>query len=255
VNGDRQLHFDELEARLSEPLSERMLELAELQASMSVLDVASGRGEPALRLAARVTRVVGIDVSESSLEVARQRALDARLRNVDFRCANVEAFETDERFEVVTCRWGLMYMTEPRRALAAIHQVLKPDGLLVLALWGEPERISWATVPRRVTSRFAVLAPTAASRYGTLAKLEPDLLATGFRVEHEEEHEVGVVQGERGADIVEWVRVVLSRLADVVPEPQRAQWAAELAREAEAHRRGAVIQLGGWTRLVVARRV
>jgi len=62
VNGDRSLHFDELEARLSAPLSVRMLELAGLQSAMVALDVASGRGEPALRIAARVARVVGIDV-------------------------------------------------------------------------------------------------------------------------------------------------------------------------------------------------
>ena len=46
--------YDALESRLTAGLSERMLELAGLSPGQCVLDLASGRGEPALRAAARV---------------------------------------------------------------------------------------------------------------------------------------------------------------------------------------------------------
>ena len=62
--------YDAIESRLTTPLSERMLDLAGLQAGMHVLDLATGRGEPALRAAARVSSqgsVLGIDLSGAML--------------------------------------------------------------------------------------------------------------------------------------------------------------------------------------------
>ena len=46
--------YDETELRLTAPLSERMMDLARLGPGMRVLDLATGRGEPAVRVARRV---------------------------------------------------------------------------------------------------------------------------------------------------------------------------------------------------------
>jgi ubiquinone/menaquinone biosynthesis C-methylase UbiE len=46
--------YDAVEQRLRAPLSERMLDLANHQPGMRVLDIATGRGEPAVRAAHRV---------------------------------------------------------------------------------------------------------------------------------------------------------------------------------------------------------
>lgn len=69
--------YDDDEHRLSAHVSECMLDLAGLRPGSRVLDIATGRGEPALRAAARVAPdgvVVGTDLSESMLEFARARA-------------------------------------------------------------------------------------------------------------------------------------------------------------------------------------
>lgn len=242
-------HYAELEARLTASVSERMLELARLKPDTRLLDIASGRGEPALRAAPRVARVLGVDVSERVLAEARAQAVG--FPHVEFRALDAETLELDERFDVATARWGLMYMRSPERALAAIHRALVPDGLLVAALWGEAERVSWATVPREVAARFVPLPPTGAFR---LAQFEREFTSAGFVIEHVEEHDVSVVEAETGAGIVDWVQVVLSRLAELIPESQRARFEQELAAEAELHRRDGLIRLGGLTRLVVARR-
>jgi ubiquinone/menaquinone biosynthesis C-methylase UbiE len=61
----------ELEARLTAGVSERMLELAGIGPGMSVLDLATGKGEPLVRIAERVGpggRVVGVDPWVEALE-------------------------------------------------------------------------------------------------------------------------------------------------------------------------------------------
>ena len=60
--------YDAVESRLTAPLSERMLDLAGIRPGMRVLDLATGRGEPALRAARRVAPdgfVVGVVVAAS----------------------------------------------------------------------------------------------------------------------------------------------------------------------------------------------
>jgi SAM-dependent methyltransferase len=66
--------YDRMEARLSARLSERMLGLAGVRAGMRVLDLATGRGEPAIPAAHRVGpggSVLGVDVSAEMLAFAK----------------------------------------------------------------------------------------------------------------------------------------------------------------------------------------
>jgi ubiquinone/menaquinone biosynthesis C-methylase UbiE len=56
--------YDSMEVRLSAPLSERMLDVAGIGPGQRVLDLATGRGEPAIRAAHRVAPkgyVLGVD--------------------------------------------------------------------------------------------------------------------------------------------------------------------------------------------------
>src|SRR6185295_19946206 len=69
--------YDAVESRLTAQLSERMLDLAGLEPGMHVLDLATGRGEPALRAARRVGPrglVVGVDLSDALLQMAKEKA-------------------------------------------------------------------------------------------------------------------------------------------------------------------------------------
>lgn len=109
-----------------------------------VLDVATGPGQPALSVAPLVGpagRVVGIDLAERMVEVARARAKEAGLDNVEFRVMDAESLELpDASFDLVVCRFGLQIVTDPDRAIAEIRRVLKPGGRLVATVWGPGER-------------------------------------------------------------------------------------------------------------------
>src|SRR3712207_898792 len=89
----------EMESRLTAPVSERMLDLARLRPGMRVLDVASGMGEPSLRAAQRVGPsgfVLGTDLVDGMLEVARETVHAQGLSNIEFRAADAETFDLPE---------------------------------------------------------------------------------------------------------------------------------------------------------------
>jgi len=103
---------------------ERLASLA--SHGMSVLDVACGTGAllSRVRETESSTRLVGIDLSESELRLAR-----ARLPGVPLYAARAQALPfTDAAFDLVVCHMALMLMDEPERALAESRRVLRNGG-------------------------------------------------------------------------------------------------------------------------------
>ena len=257
--------YDAIEARLTAPLSDRMLDLAGVQPGMHVLDLATGRGEPALRAAARVGSqgsVLGVDLSEAMLRMAREIADRDGLRNLDLREGNAESLDDipGNHFHVATVRWGLMYMKAPVAALSMARRALVPEGVLVAALWAEPERASFFTMPRRLLERYRSVPPLDPEapgmfRYADLERVARDFSRAGFTLDHVEDMEVPVFEAETGEEVVAWVRGLvwgMGRLLGDLRENEQRAWEQDLVAEVERTRTGSLIRLGGVTRLVRA---
>lgn len=256
--------YDEVESRLTAPVSERMLDLAGLRAGMRVLDLATGRGEPALRAARRVGPqglVMGIELSDALLSTTREKAEREGLANLDLRVANAELVEDipPGHFHAATIRWGLMYMAAPVAALANARRALLPTGVLVAAFWAEPERVPYYTLPRRLLERYRrlpALDPEAPGtfRYADLERVVRDFSRAGLSLEHVEEMETPVFETETHADLLAWVRGLgLTQLLNDLPEDDQRAWEKELTSEVECSRTGGMLRLGGVTRIVCAR--
>jgi ubiquinone/menaquinone biosynthesis C-methylase UbiE len=252
--------YDEVESRLTADFSERMLDLAELRPGMRVLDLATGRGEPALRAARRVApsgSVLGVDVENGVLAIAREKAARENITNLELRMIDAETLDgvPSANFHVATARWGLMYMRAPVAALSSTHRALISGGVLVAAFWAEPERVPYYSLPRNLLAREEIdFEAPGVFRYAHLERIERDFAASGFSVEHFEEHDVPVFESARAADVVTWVRDFgLSRLLAGLPEATQEDWEHRLLFELEQRRSEGVIRLGGVTRIVVAR--
>jgi ubiquinone/menaquinone biosynthesis C-methylase UbiE len=258
--------YDAIESRLSAPLSERMLDLAGLQPGMHVLDLATGRGEPALRAASRVGSegsVLGVDPSGAMLRMAREAADRDGLTNLELREGKAESLDDLPRshFHAATVRWGLMYMEAPIAALATAHRALVPEGVLVAALWVQPERASFFTPPRRLYERYRplpALDPEAPGmfRYADLERVVRDFNGAGFTLDHVEDMEVPLFEAETGEEVVAWVRALgsgMGQLLDDLPENEQRAWEQDLTAEVERTRTGGLIRLGGVSRIVRAR--
>lgn len=97
-----------------------------------ILDVGCGTGEITVRLADEFSaaRITGIDLIESHLELARQKAARFGGR-VTFRAA--DAFELpfgDGTFDLVVCRHLVQSIPTPERVLAEMVRVAKPGAML-----------------------------------------------------------------------------------------------------------------------------
>lgn len=103
-------------------------------AGMRVLDVGCGGGILSEALACQSARVLGIDLADGPLQVARLHALEGGLE-IDYRKTSIEslAAKGDEQFDVITCLEVLEHIPEPESVIEAATQLLKPGGHLFLS--------------------------------------------------------------------------------------------------------------------------
>ena len=256
--------YDAIEVKLTASFSERMLDPADLGAGMRVPDLATGRGEPALRAARRVGpggHVVGIEPSEGVLQIARELAAREGLTNLDLRVSPAESFHDLDggTFDAATSRWGLMYMTNPVQALTNARRALRSDGVLVAALWAEPERVGYHTFPRKVLARFSPVPSPGPDepgvfRYADPARIVQDFAQAGLTVDHVEEHDLTVFEADTEDEIVAWVHAFgMARLLNDLPAPVQVAWERAFRSELRSTHTGGPFRLGGVSRLVRAR--
>ena len=138
--------FDRLAERLSAPIAMRMIELAQLKPSNCILDVGTGTGLVALRVARVLTggRVIGIDHSPGMIEQACAKARRSGLGEVvTFRLSDAEQLEfPDQSFDVVFSLYALFHFPEPLRALGEMYRVLRPGGHVVIGVGSGPTPFS-----------------------------------------------------------------------------------------------------------------
>jgi SAM-dependent methyltransferase len=130
--------------------AERMLELTSPRAGERVLELACGPAGLGLAAAKWVLpggEVVLSDVVAEMTSIASQRAEALGLVNVSTRVLDLERIEQpDGSYDVVLCREGLMFATDPGGAAREIRRVLRPGGRFAVAVWGPRERNPWLGV-------------------------------------------------------------------------------------------------------------
>lgn len=95
---------------------------------LKILDVGTGNGSLALLLARMGHDVVGIDISEGMLSVARKKAKERGV-NPDLRIGDAESLDfEDECFDAVVSRIVLWTLPHPDKAISEWGRVLKPGG-------------------------------------------------------------------------------------------------------------------------------
>src|SRR5262245_58326697 len=134
------------------PLALRMAAVAEIGSGQRVLDVGCGIGDPTLQVAVLVGphgRVLGLDIAEDMVSIARERAAALGLSHVEFRIADVTTAALPEaEFDVVLGRWSLIYLENVPRVLDRLRSALVPGGRIAITAWAPPDVNPWFTVPQ-----------------------------------------------------------------------------------------------------------
>jgi SAM-dependent methyltransferase len=170
------------------PITQALVEDGQIGSQHSVLDIATGPGEPALSLAAVVGpkgKIFGIDPIPEMVAAARRAAERLGLKNAQFDVAFADQlpFPADT-FDVVVSRFGAMFFPSPVDAIREMLRVLMPGRKLALAVWHFAERNPFHYALSRVIDRY-VASPTPAPdaldtfRFARPGKLVDVLAAAG----------------------------------------------------------------------------
>ena len=165
---------------MSRPLTAWLVANLDLRPGVTVLEVAAGPGETGLEVAAALTgsgKVILSDRSPAMVEVARRAAAAAGLENVQVRVLDAESMElADAVVDRVVCRFGYMLLPDPAAALRETRRVLRADGRLAFAVWGEAAENEWATTLWDILERLTDLPPAQPGGPGMFALGDPDRL-------------------------------------------------------------------------------
>ena len=171
--------------RLMMPITDALLAQTQISAGQRVLDVAGGTGEPALTIAAAVGpegHVVCTDAVAEMVAVAERFARELALENAEFKNCSADSLPfDDEAFDAVVCRLGAMFFPDVEAALREMLRVLRPGGLVGLAVWSDRTANPFFSIVTDVLASIAPSPPEDPDAPGAFRFSEPGKLSRLLR--------------------------------------------------------------------------
>jgi len=123
-----------------------------VQPGEHVLDIGCGSGQTT-REAARIAQggsALGVDISASAIERARELTRAQGIRNVTFEVADAQVRRFPrERFHLAISRFGTIFFADPVAAFGNVARALRPDGRLVMMVWQDRDGNDWDVAIRQ----------------------------------------------------------------------------------------------------------
>jgi ubiquinone/menaquinone biosynthesis C-methylase UbiE len=174
-----------LRGETSQAVTEKMLELADIQPGDRVLELAAGMGDVAVMTARYVGPdgyVLATDISANMLDLAAKTVREAGLTNVETRVMDAENLAVaPDSFNVALCRFALMLFSDPAKALAGVYRALKPAGRFAVTVWSTAETNPFHGLPLAIVSRLAKVPLPAPGEPGLFALSGQGVLEERYR--------------------------------------------------------------------------
>jgi SAM-dependent methyltransferase len=187
--GPAWVEFQDALDRQIEPLGARVIEVLAPAPGERVLDIGCGCGQTTLELAKRVGplgAVLGVDISQPMLAVARERA--AGTPQTSFRQADAQTHPFEPgAYDAIHSRFGVMFFQDPTAAFTNLCRALKPDGRLAFLCWRTPAENPVMVLPMAAAARHLPppVPPTPGApgpfAFADADRLRAILAAAGFR--------------------------------------------------------------------------
>jgi SAM-dependent methyltransferase len=86
------------------------------------------------------------------LSFAKERAISLGLQDViEFKEGDAEIIDLpSSTFDAALCRWGLMFLPNPKAGLSNIYWSLVKGGHFAAAVWASPEEVPYISVPMNI---------------------------------------------------------------------------------------------------------
>ena len=207
------------------PFGDAALKAAAPQPGERVIDIGCGCGDTSMEIARIVGEtgaVLGVDVSQPMLEVARSRSAVAGLAHLAFREGDASEAELPANTDLLFSRFGVMFFSQPSAAFSHLRNSLRAGGRCVFVCWRAPRDNAWAMAPLSAARAALKITP---------APADPDAPGPFAFVDEEK------------------VRGILSRAGFGAIEVQRFDAAVSLGASPRSAAEGSV-RLGPLSRLV-----
>lgn len=125
----------QLLARSRWPDTRALFERAGVGPGLRCIDLGCGGGAVTLEMAKLVAPdgvVLGVDMDEIKLALARTTATEQGLTNVTFQALNVHAWDDPASYDVVYCRFLLHHLSKPLDVLRRMWTAARPGGVLIV---------------------------------------------------------------------------------------------------------------------------
>jgi SAM-dependent methyltransferase len=141
------------------PAQRTLLEIAALSPGERVIEAACGSGLVTRMIAHAVGaagEVVATDLSQNMVDLTARQCAAEGLDWVRTARMNADDLAVEEgRFDAALCALGLMYVPDPRLALASMRRAVRPGGRVAATVWGERRHCGWAGIFPIVDARVA----------------------------------------------------------------------------------------------------
>jgi ubiquinone/menaquinone biosynthesis C-methylase UbiE len=248
-------------AAMGRDVTEALVEYARPKRGMKVLDLASGTGEPAITLATRVGaegQVTALDLSSELLQIASERAQQRGLTNFSTQQADAQQLPfSDQSFDLVTSRFGVMFFQDCEKALREVHRVLKPGARACFLTWGPFEQPYWSStigvVVKHVGGPAIVSGEPDPFKFAQPASLSSVMRKAGLNHVHEETKPLPWTWRGTAEEVWEYVQSVsmpFRALLQRVPAAKRDEVDGEVIAAIQQHADGDSVKFGAVVVLV-----
>ncbi|WP_425419693.1 class I SAM-dependent methyltransferase [Oricola indica] len=156
---------------------------AYLGETSDVLEVGCGTGSTAILHAPRVRHIRAVDCSANMLDIAREKALEAGVTNIDFEKADIDELDLPPAHYNVVLALSILHLVDDRDAvIARLFDALKPGGVLVSSTGCVGDDMAWIRFIAPL-GRSVGLLPLI--RVFTRAQLRASFERAGFAIEHD----------------------------------------------------------------------
>jgi ubiquinone/menaquinone biosynthesis C-methylase UbiE len=123
-----------------ERVGRRTVQRLSLRPGERILDVCCGSGAsaiPAAEVVGPEGSVVGVDLAERLLALARLKSADRGLRNIEFRAGDLLRLNLSESdFDAVVCVFGIFFVSDMAAGVRSLWDRVRPGGRLAITTWG-----------------------------------------------------------------------------------------------------------------------
>jgi SAM-dependent methyltransferase len=151
--------------RVVGPFGDAALEAAAPRTGERVIDIGCGCGDTSIAMARMVGptgAVVGIDVSQPMLAVARSRGAPADCAQLAFCEGDASEAALPPNIDLLFSRFGVMFFSQPSAAFRHLRKALRTGGRCVFVCWRAPRDNAWAMAPLAAARKAMGITPPGA---------------------------------------------------------------------------------------------